>query len=502
MDIHRPQTRRWWLVLPAAILALSFAAPAAVAKDDSKQIADTDIVQAIETEMITDGAVPGHAIYVTSDEGIVTLTGSVDNALARERALRIARTTRGAKAVINRIVVAPVLRSDGQIRSDVIRALSADPATESWEIRTKVNNGTVTLEGTVDSWAEKRLAKQVAAGVRGVREIRNDLVVSHDDERADGEIEADIERRLEMDVWVGDALIDVHVDDGRVRLDGQVGSAFEKTRAASDAWVAGVQSVDDSDLEVTSWLDDRMRRERVANPTDQEIEAAIENAFLYDPRVHPFTPDVDVSYGTVTLTGFVNNLAAKHAAAQDARNVVGVVRVHNYLKVRPPETLTDAALESDVERALRRDPYVHPYDIEVRARNGRVTLTGDVHSNYEKERAATVASRVTGTQEVMNLLDAPPFHDPLAYTTIDPVPDGTPIVKTDAEIEDDIRQQLFWSPFVESDQIQVSVDNGIATLKGTVDDWSERKAARDNAYDGGAIAVIDRLEVDRFQSSL
>ncbi len=54
---------------------------------------------------------------------------------------------------------------------------------------------------------------------------------------------------------------------------------------------------------------------------------------------------------------------------------------------------------------------------------------------------------------------------------------------------------MFWSPFVDGDKVTVSVDDGVATLSGTVEDWSEHGAAIENARDGGATRVVDRLRV-------
>jgi osmotically-inducible protein OsmY len=55
---------------------------------------------------------------------------------------------------------------------------------------------------------------------------------------------------------------------------------------------------------------------------------------------------------------------------------------------------------------------------------------------------------------------------------------------------------LFWSPFVDSDDVTVSVEAGVATLTGSVDSLGEYNAARENAFEGGAITVINKLELD------
>jgi hypothetical protein len=68
-------------------------------------------------------------------------------------------------------------------------------------------------------------------------------------------------------------------------------------------------------------------------------------------------------------------------------------------------------------------------------------------------------------------------------------------MKSDAEIYEDIHDQLFWSPFVDSDEVVVTVDDGIATLTGVVDGHFESNAAVENAFDGGATWVRNKLEV-------
>lgn len=47
-----------------------------------------------------------------------------------------------------------------------------------------------------------------------------------------------------------------------------------------------------------------------------------------------------------------------------------------------------------------------------------------------------------------------------------------------------------------SDELTVRVDDAVATLTGTVDTWSERIAARENAIEGGAMTVDNDLVVD------
>ena len=67
--------------------------------------------------------------------------------------------------------------------------------------------------------------------------------------------------------------------------------------------------------------------------------------------------------------------------------------------------------------------------------------------------------------------------------------------KTDFRIKQNIKDELWWSPYVDLDDVTITVDKGVATLTGTVDSWLEYGAAQDNAYEGGAVYVDNQLTV-------
>lgn len=73
--------------------------------------------------------------------------------------------------------------------------------------------------------------------------------------------------------------------------------------------------------------------------------------------------------------------------------------------------------------------------------------------------------------------------------------------KSDAELKEDVQSELYWSPFVDSDDISVSVNNGEVTLKGTVEDENEVDDAIENAYEAGAKNVISKLQTEEESES-
>ncbi len=500
---HRAVAALWVFFLLGALI-VSNATTDVLAQEAN--LSDMDISQAVTDALIQDPGVNSNRVDVVTSDGVVTLSQMVNNILAKDRAAEVAQTVKGVRAVVNTIDVRAPLLSDADIQQGIRSAWLRNSATDAYELAVSVNNGIATLSGTADSWQKKQLAATVAKGVRGVRGIENNIDIRYEDDRSDYKIETEIKEALRWDVLVDDTLIAVDVEDGEVTLTGTVGSAAEKTYAIADAWVLGVASVDADGLDVASWArDDRFRQQKYVQKNDTEIVTAVEDALIYDPRVISFDIDVSASNGIVTLSGKVDNLKAKRAAAQTARNVVGVWRVTNNITVRSA-TVSDSTIRSKAENALATDPYVERYDITLAVVDNEVYLYGDVDDYFEKARAEDVVSAIEGVVAVHNRLNVEDAYDTYTY---DPYVDDWSLydyswvpdtgdrrtAKSDWEIQEDIESELFWSPFVDSDEITVTVDDGVATLSGTVETMSERAAAEKNAYDGGAVAVDNDLNV-------
>ncbi len=218
--------------------------------------------------------------------------------------------------------------------------------------------------------------------------------------------------------------------------------------------------------------------------TDQEISDAIEDEFIFDRAINANNIDVSVTQGIATLSGSTNNLLAKERAAKE---------------------ISDKQIAKNTRDAMIRDPYVEKFEINVSVSDGTAYLSGTVDSYFEKAQADDIAARINGVTQVRNNLDVD-YTGPLAY---DPyVYDENPYLydwydyeplytfETDAEIKEEINDEMWWSPFVDSDDVTVTVDDGTATLTGTVDSWSEFNAATENAFEGGAVWVDNNLTVE------
>lgn len=471
---------------------------------EAQALSDEEIADAVRRELSLDPTTQPPRIDVLSTEGVVHLTGAVPNLAAKVRATRLAETVRGVRTVSNRLTVETPDRPDESIEAEVSRALTMNPATDAYEVSVEVTEGHVTLTGEVQSWAEQRLCTKVTRTVRGVRSIENAIVLSTIPDRADAEIENDVQERLRWDVLVDDALIVVDAEDGTVKLDGVVGSAAEKRRAIADAWTAGVSDVEASDLEVQWWLArDDLRKNKYQPRTEEEIEAAVRDALLYDPRVRAYEVGANAEGGQVTLTGVVGTLEAKRAAQSLAENTVGVTSVRNGIEVRLPSPKSDMEIEGSVEMGLAIDAVTESYEIETEVEDGVVTLSGTVDNFYEKAQAEGVAAGVAGVVAVDNQLEV---EDPTVVFSVSPyLYDVDSVWVTyrplesvieDAKLAEEIEDELFWSPFIDEDEVEVMVTDGVATLTGEVRTFHAKRAAAANAFEAGAVAVDNDVRVD------
>ena len=513
---HRAAIGKWSAMLLIAAGIQNLVLLPLQAATPKKEITDNGITTAVEAGFKLEKGVFPNDVDVSTSQGIVTLSGSVANLLAKERAVKIAESLRGVRGVIDRITVTPVSRPDEDIRKDILTALKQDPATESYQVAVSVQDAVATLTGSVGSYAEKQLAARIAKGVKGVKEVRNDVTINYVAKRTDAEIAGDIKSRLQWDIWINGGLVKPVVKDGKVTLTGTIGSVISQWRAFEDAWVNGVTSVDGSGLKIEPGAGNGAQRKfKDAISSDSEIKQAVQAALSLDPRVSAFAPDVTVEGGGVILGGNVGNLKAKTAAEQDAKNIMGVWRVDNLLKVRPKGRTTDAEMEKQLKAALSWDPLLDNSTIDVAVINRTAYLSGAVESSFEKAEAQDVASRTKGVLLVRNHLKVEPefsipyygwdygysyygwpyyYNEPPYYgsETFGPQP-----YLSDEQIKKNIKDRFFWSPFVDSDDIKVTVHGGVATLTGTVGTWIGWGEADKDAHKGGAGAVLNRVTVKK-----
>jgi osmotically-inducible protein OsmY len=123
--------------------------------------------------------------FVTASvkDGVATLSGETRTEVGRDSALSLVATTPGVKDMVNNIKVAPVSNFDDDIRIRATRAIYRDPVLSRYAIdpalpiRIVVDNGHLSLYGTVASPLDKQEAGIRASQVFGVFSVQNNLAV-------------------------------------------------------------------------------------------------------------------------------------------------------------------------------------------------------------------------------------------------------------------------------------------------------------------------------------
>lgn len=475
------------LVAGSGIAAEDVGNTSEVAREEVEEINDTRIAVAIKNRMGRVDPKSFASIEVTVKDGIATLTGTADSLWTQQRATELPQTIRGVRGVIDRISVGPIgTVKDSTLKKDLLSLFLEDSVVERDDIDLDVVGGIVTLKGTVQSRQEKHTAINLAKMVEGIREVRDALTVAGVQDRPDVVLKEEITHRLAFDVWVSSpSLLNVQVKDGHVTLTGQVGSAYEKIRVAELAWVEGVRDVVASNITINWESLDPMVRAQRPPLTDQDIAQAIQQVLAYDRRVAPFGIHVAVKNGTVTLKGNVPFLSIGREAEQNANNTVGVRSVDNLITVQSKVTSKDADIQNRLRTAFSRDSVLENFALGASVKNGAVLLTGTVDSIYERNHAENVSSRIRGVKSLTNQIS---FSTP-------------EIEKSDWEIQLDIENQVWWSPFLSGQDIVATVEDGKATLSGSVQHIHQRLIAEQQAFEAGASMVINRLRVGKPQAS-
>ncbi len=122
-------------------------------------------------------------IAVAVKDGVVTLSGDTYWDVPRDSAMAIVANTSGVKDVVNEVKILPTSFFDDSIRRRTARAIYGDSVLSRYgidpadPIRIIVDNGHVTLYGTVQSTMDKNIAGIRASTVPGAFSVENKLVV-------------------------------------------------------------------------------------------------------------------------------------------------------------------------------------------------------------------------------------------------------------------------------------------------------------------------------------
>jgi hyperosmotically inducible protein len=166
-------------LIGVGLLAFAGCASSMVPKDTRH--ADSGITSVVQASLEANDNVKARQVDVETREGVVYLTGVVDTEEARREAGRVAWRTEGVDGVVNELTVGERTVGswvdDVMIRSKVRAKLIANSAIKAGDIDVGSSQGVVTLIGRVRSETIKSDAERIARGTRGVKDVKNELLV-------------------------------------------------------------------------------------------------------------------------------------------------------------------------------------------------------------------------------------------------------------------------------------------------------------------------------------
>jgi osmotically-inducible protein OsmY len=138
---------------------------------------DSAIAEAAANALTWDSAIPAKLVHVTLNQGWVTLTGEVPWRYQRDAAEHAVRRLYGVKGITNAISVKPGVHVT-DITAAIEGAFKRSAAIEAKRVHVEARDGSVTLTGTVRSFAERREAERAAWSAPGVKLVDDRLAVS------------------------------------------------------------------------------------------------------------------------------------------------------------------------------------------------------------------------------------------------------------------------------------------------------------------------------------
>lgn len=194
-----------------------------------------DVMDAIKWEPLLNAA----EIGVTVKDGVVTLTGVVDNYLKKIEAEEAAMNVRGVKAIVEKIEVEfneSDKVTDNKLADEVIESLRWNWRFSNDKVQAKVEDGVITLSGLLNWNYQREDAQKIVSNILGVKGVINNIVVKS--EKNDAIEKHSIELALKRNWAIDDEKIQVMVVGSHVTLNGSVHSIYQKKKAEQLAWNA------------------------------------------------------------------------------------------------------------------------------------------------------------------------------------------------------------------------------------------------------------------------
>ncbi|TXT56771.1 MAG: hypothetical protein BAJATHORv1_20364 [Candidatus Thorarchaeota archaeon] len=215
----------------------------------------------------------------------------------------------------------------------------------------------------------------------------------------------------------------------------------------------------------------------------ERIKKCVIDHLFWDNRVDASDIEVEVDGTEVKLKGKVSSYAARERAVLDAWTIQDVTKVENELSIEYPTVIEipdDDEIKSRIERQLFWNAHIDSTSIDVEVDNGSIDLEGTTDAYWKKIRAEQLASEIAGVITIDNKIAVVPSE-----SIVDKI------------VAENIISAMDRHPLVEAESINVTVEQGKATLSGTVPHWTAYRAVMDAAeFATGVVEIDDQIVVE------
>lgn len=227
---------------------------------------------------------------------------------------------------MTQIAVGNKKKTDAEIQQDVLRELKWDTRVEETDVGVEVDEGVVTLSGTVSSWGKKYAAAEAAHRLPGVLDVANDITVKMPGTpgRTDTEVAHAVRNALAWDVFVPDARIQSTVSGGVVTLEGDVDTWTQRDDAERAIRnLSGVKAVMNAIVIKGPKVDAAKVRKSIEDALERQAERTADRVWF------------EVKDGVVNVHGAVHSWAERQAVIGAAKGTPGVRSVEDRLRIEP-----------------------------------------------------------------------------------------------------------------------------------------------------------------------
>ena len=216
--------------------------------------------------------------------------------------------------------------SDEEIKTMIVNYLNWNTKVDGSGILVGVENGLVTLTGTVKSHSEKQEAYKAARHVSGVRAVNNEIMIFYPPKiptSPDEDIAAAVRHAFEWNSHIDEATINVSVDDGIVILTGCIRHYSQRLKAETIASeMAGVKGVV-NDLNVV--CDEKIEDELITNIIMDKIKNT-------DPHTAEHIK-IAAKNGFVEISGNVDDYYSESRVFDAVSHTRGVTGIKNNMEI-------------------------------------------------------------------------------------------------------------------------------------------------------------------------